>query len=155
MTSSTRVPAGTSAVYKVVRFTSRLSSADVRGLPVEAPATTLVHLATRPAHVSSWEVVTDTLADLASNTSADELRAELERRPPTVSARLGYLLEGVAPALIDQAQVRPAATMTHLGPRGALARYSARWNLSDSAMPATAARFGHRRHLRPRWSLRQ
>jgi hypothetical protein len=68
------------------------------------------------------------------------LRVELKGRPhERVSARLGYLLEGVPPHLVEEARLRPCETVTHIGPRDASARYSARWNVADSEMPVLAS----------------
>lgn len=131
----TRPPTGLKAEYRVLRFDSRLRPAHLRGLPVEAPATTLVHLATHPAHVSSWEAIVMALPDLAAATTADELRIEVNHRPPTVSARLGYLLEGVAPNLVQEADLRPTPTVTRIGPPEAPARFNSRWNIADNQLP--------------------
>jgi predicted transcriptional regulator of viral defense system len=128
-------PAGAKVGYQMYRFDSRLSPETIRGLPVELPAATLVHIATRPSRVTSWETIAGALPNLAANTDGNELRTELEGRPPTVSARLGYLLEGVAPHLIEDVGLRPTTTVTHIGPHDVPARYNSYWNIADSEMP--------------------
>jgi predicted transcriptional regulator of viral defense system len=131
----TRAPVGLKAEYRVVHFDPHLPHVRLRGLPVEAPATTLTHLAAHPVHVTSWEAIVMALPNLAAKTTADELRIELKRRPPTVAARLGYLLEGVAPQLVREADLRPTATVTRYGPTHAHGRFNSRWNIADSLLP--------------------
>lgn len=128
-------PTGLKAEYRVLHFDSRLPPARLRGLPVEAPATMLTHVATHPAHVSSWEAIVMALPDLAARTPANDLLIEIKHRPATVSARLGYLLEGVAPELVREANLRPTPTVTRIGPPKAPARFNSRWNVADSQLP--------------------
>ena len=132
----TAVSAGLGRVYRVRRFESRSVPDRLRGLPVETTASTLVHVAARPGHVSSWESIEQALPDLAEVTSAEQLREEVAGRPSAVAARLGYLLHGVAPDLVHEAGLRPAAGTTRFGPRtGQTMRFDSDWNVVDTLLP--------------------
>jgi hypothetical protein len=135
-----RVSAGLRRSYRVHRFDARLPADRLRDLPVEATATTLVHIAARPAKVSSWETVEHGLVELAAATNAAALRTELADRPASVGARLGYLLHGAAPDLVAQAGLAPANGVTWFGPRrGREVLFDPTWNVADSLLPFNPA----------------
>lgn len=130
------VRAGLARTYNVIRFNSNLPAQDLRGLKVEAPATTLVHAGAKPGRVQSWETIEGALVDLADATTEDNLVAELSGRPASVKARVGYLLSGVAPDLVEKAGLVPAAGVTWFGPRNRpTVRFNSRWQVADTLLP--------------------
>jgi hypothetical protein len=79
-----------------------------------------------------------------SRTAGDRLRAELQGRSDATTTRLAYLLSGVAPAIADQLQPRPAAGVVYFGPRRSSRRFNSRFNIADTVLPFDPA------ELRPR-----
>ncbi len=131
-----KVSSGLRRSYRIVRFDSHLPPAKQRRrTPVEAPPTILAHIATNPAHVSTWEAIEFALADLVENTAADQLREEASGRPAAVSARLGYLLHGIAPKLVRNAGLKPARQLVRFGSEPASLRFNSQWNVADTILP--------------------
>jgi hypothetical protein len=130
------VPKGLVTTYRLLRFESKLPPARPKGRPMESPATLLVHMASRPSHVSSWEPLWDSLYDIAQATSAGDIRAEMAGRPASVGARLGYLLHGAAPRLAKEAGLRRTGAVTRFGSASSPAkRFNPQWNVMDSLLP--------------------
>lgn len=138
-----KVASGLRRTYRVVSFDSHLPpDTHRRRTPVEAPATILAHIAAHPAHVSSWEAIEFALADLVENTTANQLRQELVGRPGTVSARLGYLLHGIAPRLAQDAGLKPSPQLVRFGSEPASRRFNSHWNVADTILPFDPAQLG-------------
>jgi hypothetical protein len=138
---SVRVPKALSSAFRVVRFDAGLEPEMLEGIPVQRPASLLLHLVSRPSDVRSWTVFVDALPDLVAGTSAEELAAETRSRSSSTRARLGYLLEGQDTAhlhLSDLGVVRPTGTIW-FGPRDRKVHYDARWNIADTVLKTTAA----------------
>ena len=132
--SREHVPVALARSFRVVRFEPALTASHANGLPVDRPATVLVHLAGTPNDVRSWGEVLDALPDLIDRVDPDELVRELEGRTHATSARLAYLLDGVAPALLELVSVMPGPKVW-FGPRRRLKRHDARWNIADTLLP--------------------
>lgn len=128
------VPRGLSRVVDLVRFDWRLRPATIRSTPVHRPATILVHLAARPAQVTSWGGVLDALPDLVDGVDRAELEDELSERPAAVRTRLAYLVEGVAPQLSRSIAV-PGHGKVWFGPRGRLKRHHQQLGIADTILP--------------------
>lgn len=138
-----KVASGLRRTYRVMRFDSHLPPVtERRRTPVEAPATILAHVATHPAHVSSWEAIEFALPDLVENTTADQLREEVNDRPRTVSARLGYLLHGIAPTLVRNAGLEPSPQLVRFGSEPTSRRFNTHWNVADTILPFDPAQLG-------------
>ncbi len=136
-----RVPKALSSAYRVVRFDAELEPEMLESVPVQRPASLLVHLASRPTDVRSWTVFVEALPDLVAGTSAEELATEIRSRSGSTRARLGYLLEGQGTNhlhLADLGVVRPAGTI-RFGPREGKVHYDARWNIADTVLRAPSA----------------
>jgi hypothetical protein len=129
-----RLPLTLAQSYRVTRFAAVLPAHQVQGLPVEAPASLLVHLAERPAAVRSWEAVLDALPLLLDRVTPADLAAELDGRTAATQARCGYLVAPYAPEIVAHLNPAPGGT-TWFGPRGAVRRYDARWRIVDTLLP--------------------
>lgn len=105
----------------------------LKGVPVLRPASVLVHMAAHPADVRSWTSALEWLPDLAADADADELMAELDGRPATVTARLGYLIQGLRPDIAEE--VAGPRTKTWFGPRRTVVRHDNRWQIADTLLP--------------------
>lgn len=114
-------------------FDPRLPYRTAKGVPVLGPASVLAHMATSPTRVRSWSSALEWLPDLAAEAAADEVLAELVGRPATVTARLGYLLQGLRPDVAEQ--VTGPSTKTWFGGRGKIIRHDNRWQIADTLLP--------------------
>lgn len=129
-----RLPLTLAPSHRVTRFAPVLPAQDVQGLPVEAPASLLAHLAERPAVVRSWEAVLAVLPRLLERVMPVDLSAELAGRTAATRARCGYLVAPYAPDLVAQLEPAPGGT-TWFGPRGPVRRYDTRWRVVDTTLP--------------------
>lgn len=128
-----RLPAGLTKTYRYTRFDARLPPITLQGLAVQDPATLLVHIATRPTLVTSWDAVENALPVLAAQTTPEALTTELQGRTASVEARLGYLLSATAPDLSDMLRLRRPPHTVRMGPHHSSrpTKYNARWNIAD------------------------
>lgn len=117
-------------------FAPHLEYIQRRGVPVLQPASVVVHMTSRPNVVRSWESAREWLPGLAVELDGDELARELDGRPATVSARTGYLLQGMRPDLADRiAMANPSRSKTWFGSRGPLRRHDSQWQIADTILP--------------------
>lgn len=117
-------------------FAPHLPYVHLRGVPVLALESVLVHMTTRPIAVRSWESAREWLPELATTLSWDGLARELEGRPATVRARAGYLLQGVRADLADRIHMmEPPRSKTWFGPHDPLRRHDNRWLIADTILP--------------------
>ena len=114
-------------------FAPRLDPMTAKGVPVLRPASVLVHMAAAPNRVRSWSSAAEWLPELAADAAPGDVLAELDGRPATVSARLGYLLQGLRPDIAQR--IDPPATKTWFGPRGRLVRHDNHWQIADTILP--------------------
>lgn len=114
-------------------FAPRLPYDKAKGVPVLRPASVLTHMAATPSRVRSWASALEWLPEVAAEATADDVLRELDGRPATVSARLGYLLHGLRPDIASR--IDGPATKTWFGPRGQLVRHDTRWQVADTLLP--------------------
>lgn len=114
-------------------FAARLDSLTAKGVPVLRPASVLVHMVAAPNRVRSWSSALEWLPELAADADPDEVMRELEDRPATVVARLGYLVQRLRP---DIAQcIEAPSSKTWFGPRRRLVRHDNHWRVADTILP--------------------
>ena len=114
-------------------FAPKLGYATAKGVPTLRPASVLAHMATSPSHVRSWTSALEWLPDVVAEATADDVHAELRDRHATVTARLGYLLQGLRPDLAGQ--ITGPSTKTWFGPRSRVIRHDSRWQVADTLLP--------------------
>ena len=130
----THVPVALTRAFDVSRFQPELPAVTIDRLPVNGLATTLVHLVARPTAVASWGAVMEVLDELVAAADPDDVLREAHSRPAATRVRLAYLIEPVAPELVERLEVSPGP-LVWFGPRRKLRRYSARWNVADTVLP--------------------
>jgi hypothetical protein len=117
-------------------FAPRLEYVERRGVPTLQPESVLMHMASRPAAVRSWESTREWLPGLAAELRPDALARELDGRPATVRARAGYLLQGMRPELADRIfAADPPRVKTWFGAHGPLRRHDNHWLIADTLLP--------------------
>jgi hypothetical protein len=114
-------------------FKPRLAYATTKGVPVLQPASVLTHMASTPSRVRSWGSALEWLPDIAAEANVGDVLAELDGRPATVSARLGYVLQGLRPDIA--ARIAGPRTKTWFGPRRKMVRHDSRWQIADTLLP--------------------
>lgn len=115
-------------------FATRLGYVTANGVPALRPASVLAHMAASPSRVRSWTSAAEWLPDVATDASAAGVLAELQGRPATVAARLGYLPQGLMPDIAGQ--IAGPQTKTWFGPRRPLVRHDNRWQVADTLLPS-------------------
>jgi hypothetical protein len=114
-------------------FAPHLGYQTAKGVPALRPASVLTHMATAPNRVRSWTSALEWLPGLAAEIDPAEVLTELDGRPATVTARLGYLLQGLRPD-ITELLPRPS-TKTWFGPRRPTLRHDNHWQIADTLLP--------------------
>jgi hypothetical protein len=114
-------------------FAPRLDYATVKGVPALRPASILAHMTTSPSQVRSWTSAIEWLPDVAAEATPADVLAELQDRPATVAARMGYLLQGLRPDIAGQ--ITGPSTKTRFGPRHTMIRHDNRWQIADTLLP--------------------
>lgn len=105
-------------------------------MPVLAPESLLVHMATKPRVVRSWTSALEWLPELVGELSWERLSIELANRPSATSARTGYLIQGMRPDLASAVRdLGPPHGKTWFGPRGPLLRHDNAWQIADTSLP--------------------
>lgn len=117
----------------VTHFVPILETFILRGVPVLAPESVLVHMATSPRAVR-WQSAMEWMPDVAAEVNAERILEELSGRPRAVRVRLGYLLQGVRPD-IAHLFVSDVVNKVWFGPRGSLRRHDQAWLVADTLLP--------------------
>jgi hypothetical protein len=120
----------------ICRYLPNITPNTLKGIAALAPESVIVHTATSPNSVKSWEGASEWLPLLAMEASAEQMSLELQDRPKTVLARCGYLLQTLRPDIANTiySTAKPT-TNTWLGPRKALLRYNSKWKIADTLLP--------------------
>ena len=128
-----RVPAG----IKVYQYHPVIELKRVRDVPCLAPESILVHIATKPDIVDSWESVMEWLPDVVYESKVEMILAEIDGRTDSVKRRTGYFLQGMYPdasnAILDVIQ-KPVSKI-RFGPRKRALRNDEKWKISDTVLP--------------------
>jgi hypothetical protein len=112
----------------------------LRGVPVLATESIVVHMATRPSALRSWGSALEWFPGLTQVVDGKRLSTELDGRNTAVHVRAGYLLQGLRPDLAEAIRVLLdqkgwKASKTWFGPRAKLVRHDAVWQIADTILP--------------------
>lgn len=122
-----------SDTFSISVFAPHIPYREAKGVPCLGPASVLTHMATSPNRVRSWSSAGEWLPELAADAGTPDVLAELEGRPATVAARIGYLLQGLRPDITSQ--IVGPSTKTWFGPRRATIRHDSTWQIADTLLP--------------------
>ncbi|MFT4083947.1 MAG: type IV toxin-antitoxin system AbiEi family antitoxin [Nocardioides sp.] len=114
-------------------FDPTLGYVTLKGVPVLRPASVLAHMASSPTDVRSWTSALEWLPDLVAEATPDDVLTELNERPATVTARLGYLIQGLRPDIAEK--IAGPSTKTWFGPRQKVIRHDSHWQIADTLLP--------------------
>lgn len=121
------------AALDVSVFMPRLPYRTAKSVPVLCPPSVLIHMVTTPSRVRSWASALEWLPEIAAEATEADILAELDARPATVSARAGYLLQGLRPDIASR--IVAPKTKTWFGRRGKTVRHDNRWQVADTLLP--------------------
>lgn len=117
-------------------FAPALGYVEVRGVPVLAVESVIVHMCAKPVAVRSWASAAEWLPDLAAESDPGRIEQELAGRPNTVVARTGYLLQGLRPDIAARLAAKAAFVgRAWFGGRGVALRRDSRWQVADTLLP--------------------
>ena len=119
------------------KYSPAISIRDVRGVSCLAPESIIVHIATKPDLVQSWESVMEWLPDVVYESEIMNLLTEISDKNDSVKRRTGYLLQGMYPDASDaiyDSIPRPTSKI-RFGARKQSIRNDERWKVSDTTLP--------------------
>ena len=117
-------------------FSPRLPYVVLKGVPILAPESLIVHMAAKPCAVRSWQSALEWLPDLAESLNASLLLEEISGRNSAIIARTGYLVQGMRPDIADAIYIQNKPRYkTWFGPRVALIRHDNNWLIADTLLP--------------------
>ena len=127
-----RIPDGIS----VFRYNPTIQTKIINGVNCLAPESIIVHLATKPQTVSSWDSTMEWIPDVVYEIDIDKLMKELSNRNDSIKRRTGYLLQGMYPKAADVIQNNVTIkSKIRFGPRTAAIRNDERWMIADTILP--------------------
>lgn len=128
-----RIPAG----IMVYRYHPTIELRNVRGVPCLAPESILVHIATKPDIVHSWESVMEWLPEVVYESKKEIILAEIDGRTDSVKRRTGYFLQGMYPEAADAIfdSIQKPISKIRFGSRKQAVRNDEKWKISDTALP--------------------
>ena len=117
-------------------FSPRLAYMEIRGVPVLAPESVIVHMAAKPGAVRSWQSALEWLPELSGLLTVSSINEEISSSSSAVIARTGYLLQGLRPDIADSLFVQnPPKYKTWFGPHAPLLRHDNKWMVADTMLP--------------------
>jgi len=88
-----KIPEG----LRVFIYKTNLPLKNTKGVKCLSPEAIIVHIASNPKIVKSWEGALEWIPDVVYEMSIDNLMRELDGRKDAVKARTGYFLQGMYP----------------------------------------------------------
>lgn len=117
-------------------YKPNISPVEKKGVLCLAPESILVHMATKPSLVRSWNGALEWLPDLVYDLDIESLLLELSGRSNSIKQRTGYLLQNMFPdaanAIMEITTVR---SKVRFGPRTKALRNDEHWMISDTILP--------------------
>ncbi len=119
------------------KYTPTLEPKSVRGVPCLTPESIVVHLASKPDAIKSWESVLEWLPDVVYEINLKDLMTEISNKSDSVKRRVGYLLQGMYPEASHEIMeiVGSPTSKIRFGPRKTSIRNDQDWMISDTILP--------------------
>ena len=124
-------------VISVYKYSPIIDIREARGVPCLAPESILVHIATKPDLIKSWESVMEWLPDVVYETEIANILMEIAGRTDSVKRRTGYLLQGMYPEAADAIykNISKPVSKIRFGARRQAIRNDEKWKISDTSVP--------------------
>ena len=119
------------------RYVPNIQTREVRSVKCLAPESILVHVATKPDVITSWESAMEWLPEVVYDLRIEELMKELEGRTDSVKRRTGYLLQGMYPKASEEIynSISKPASKIRFGARKQAIRNNETWMICDTVLP--------------------
>lgn len=119
------------------KYNPTIKTREVRGVTCLAPESIIVHIATKPDLIQSWESVMEWLPDVVYEVELTNLITEISDRNDSVKRRTGYLLQGMYPDAADAIyeSIPKPASKIRFGARKKSIRNDEKWKIADTAIP--------------------
>ena len=110
---------------------------NVRDVDCLAPESILVHIATKPDMIQSWESVMEWLPDVVYDCDINNILIEIADRTDSVKRRTGYLIQGMYPDASDDIfnSIPKPTSKIRFGARKQSVRNDEKWKISDTTLP--------------------
>ena len=113
-----------------------LDPVTVKGVPCLTPESIIVHIASKPVQIRSWESAMEWIPDVVYEIGIENLFTELSAKNDSVKRRTGYLLEGMYPEAAEAiAGIVSNSSKIRFGPRTKACRNNEKWKISDTILP--------------------
>ena len=124
-------------VITVYRYSPSINVREVRGVHCLAPESILVHIATKPDLIQSWESVMEWLPDVVYECDIKNLLVEIAERTDSVKRRTGYLMQGMYPDASDAIydSIPKPSSKIRFGARKQSLRNDEKWKIADTELP--------------------
>lgn len=124
-------------VMKAYKYCPTIKVREVRGVLCLAPESILVHIATKPDLIHSWESVMEWIPDVIYECDIENLLLEISDRTDSVKRRTGYLMQGMysdaADAIYDS--IPKPSSKIRFGARKQSIRNDEKWKIADTVLP--------------------
>ena len=124
-------------VITAYKYSPSINVREVRGVNCLAPESILVHIATKPDLIQSWESVMEWLPDVVYECSIENVLEEIAERTDSVKRRTGYLIQGMYPDAADAIynSIPKPSSKIRFGARKQSLRNDEKWKIADTALP--------------------
>lgn len=122
---------------KLYTYKTNLETKVVKGVKCLSPEGIIVHIASNPKVIKSWDSCVEWLPEVVYEAEIDRIIKELEGKSESVMARTGYLLQGMYPDAADEIyRTSNIKSKNRFGSRTDKAiRNDEKWKIVDTAMP--------------------
>ncbi len=119
------------------KYNPIIEAIDVRGVQCLSPESIIVHIATKPDIVQSWESVMEWLPDVVYESNKSNILTELSGRNDSIKRRTGYLIQGMYPDAAEAIynSISKPKSKIRFGPRKHAVRNDEKWKISDTILP--------------------
>ena len=127
-------------VISAYKYSPEMKTKELRGVMCLSPESIIVHIATKPDVVQSWDSVMEWLPDVVYESEIKNLLIEISNRNDSIKRRTGYLLQGMYPAAADAIydSIPKPSSKIRFGARNPSIRNDEKWMISDTTMPFPA-----------------
>ena len=124
-------------VITAYKYNPSINVREVRGVHCLAPESILVHIATKPDLIQSWESVMEWLPDVVYECDIENLLVEIAERTDSVKRRTGYLMQGMYPDAADAIynSIPKPSSKIRFGARKQSIRNDEKWKIADTELP--------------------
>ncbi len=101
------------------------------------PESIIVHIASKPDIVQSWESAMEWIPDVIYETTIESILLELSDKNDSVKRRTGYFLQAMYPDAAEAVydSITKPASKIRFGGRNPALRNDEKWMISDTALP--------------------